>query len=62
MYLTSHHKKIPPPDVTKSDMSPPLAPKKLKEDGPWAAKKKIPGWILNGIVRTIQLPSTNTIN
>ena len=35
---------FPPPDVTKSVMGPPLAPKKLEEDGPWEARKKILGW------------------
>ncbi len=48
---------FPPPSVTNSNMGHPISAKKLAEDGPWEARKEILGWILDGIARTIQLPS-----
>ena len=47
---------FPPPEVTGSVMGPPIAPKKLEEEGAWETRKEILGWILDGIARTIQLP------
>ena len=47
---------FPPPDLTGSNMDPPISAKKLREEGAWDVKKEILGWLLNGIHRTIQLP------
>jgi hypothetical protein len=48
---------FPPPSVSGSNTGPPISPKKLEEEGPWETRKEILGWVLDGIARTIQLPT-----
>ena len=45
------------PEETGSIMGPPISPKKLEEEGTWEKRKEILGWLLDGIQKTIQLPS-----
>lgn len=47
---------FPPPEVTNSNMGPPISNKKLDEEGAWEVRKEVLGWLLDGIARTIQLP------
>lgn len=48
---------FPPPELTNSVMGPAISPKKLEEEGAWEVRKINLGWLLDGIDRTIQLPS-----
>lgn len=37
-------------------MGPPVSEKKLIEDGTWALRKEVLGWLFDGLARTIELP------
>jgi len=47
---------FPPPSLTGSKMGPPVSEKKLIEDGTWALRKEVLGWLFDGLARTIELP------
>jgi hypothetical protein len=47
---------FPPPALTGSIMGPPVLEKKLIEDGTWALRKEVLGWLFDGLARTIELP------
>ena len=47
---------FPPPALTGSKMGPPVSEKKLIEDGTWALRKEVLGWLFDGLARTIELP------
>ena len=47
---------FPPPELTGSKMGPPVSEKKLIEDGTWALRKEVLGWLFDGLARTIELP------
>jgi len=47
---------FPPPALTGSTMGPPVSEKKLIEDGTWALRKEVLGWLFDGLARTIELP------
>ena len=48
---------FPPPDLTGGSIEAPISCKKLIEDGIWATRKGILGWVLDGIAQTIELPT-----
>jgi hypothetical protein len=37
-------------------MGPSVLEKKLIKDGTWALRKEVPGWLFDGLERTIELP------
>ena len=39
------------------NMVPPISPKKLEEEEAWETRKEILDWLLDGIQKTIQLPT-----
>ena len=52
------HSVFPPPSVTGHTGHDPISEKKLDAgDGIWESRKEILGWIFDGIMRTIELPS-----
>ena len=55
--LHAIHSVFPPPSVG-SDAKDPISEKKLqKGDGRWDTQKEILGYVLDGITRTVQLPT-----
>eukprot|EP00957_Ditylum_brightwellii_P182654 13912749-Ditylum_brightwellii.AAC.1 len=57
------HSVYPPPEITGHPGGTSCAEKKLKkEDGCWAYKKEILGWLVNGLNYTIQLPDEKCNN
>ena len=48
---------FPPPEITGSSMGPAISEKKLIAEGTWETRKEILGWVLDGIARTIELPT-----
>ena len=49
---------FPHPEITGSKMGPAISEKKLIAEGTWESCKEILGWLLDGIARTISLPTT----
>lgn len=58
MHPTRHHKCIPTSGCNEERHGTTDFTKILEEEGPWETRKEILGWVLDGIARTIQLPST----
>ena len=46
---------FPPPELTNSDMGPPISEQKLTDKGVWETQKEILGWTFDGIHQTIEL-------
>jgi hypothetical protein len=49
-------KVFPLPELSSSKMAHPVSEKKLIEDGIWDTRKKILGWLFDGMAQTIELP------
>jgi hypothetical protein len=47
---------FPPSALTGSTMGPSVLEKKLIEDGTWALRKEVLGWLFDGLAQTIELP------
>ena len=56
--LHNIHKIFPGPEITGSNLGPPISKKKLEAEGPWSTRKEVLGWLLDGVARTIQLPES----
>ena len=56
--LHAIHQIFPPPTATGHDGEDPISHRKLvdEQEGVWATRKEILGWIFDGIQRTVQLP------
>jgi hypothetical protein len=55
-FLKGINNVFPPPALTGSTMGPLVSEKKLIEDGTWALRKEVLGWLFDGLARTIELP------